>query len=106
MPIYFGESRSTPVKIIATGSSDVKAADSSEMSSPSPVQKIGVGDLGAVETDKLPTGSGVTGRRNKAGYYSGVGGYSNMAPFTPGMILEVSNFRDDAHGNTDGDKTR
>ena len=43
MPIYFGESRSTPVKILATGPSTVKAAGASEMSSPSAVEKIGVG---------------------------------------------------------------
>lgn len=106
MPIYFGESRSTPVKILATGSSTVKAADASEMSTPSAVEKIGVGSASAVETDKLPTGSGEAGLKTNQGYYSGTGGYSNMAPFSPGEILEVSTFRDNVHGNTDGDKTR
>ena len=106
MQIYFGESRSTPVKILATGPSTVKAAGASEMSSPSAVEKIGVGSASTVETDKLPTGSGVTGRKTKDQYYSGTGGYGIMTPFSPGEILEVSTFRDDPHGNTDGDKTR
>lgn len=99
MPIYFGENRGTPVRIIATTDSGGKPANANEMTKPAPVSKIGVGSNTPVVCDKLPTGSGVTGKKVIRGFGSGRGGRAYEAPYTPGALLGYDSYRDDRHGD-------